>query len=64
MKYVKSILEILVKKRKKDIFTLKHPWLIFYIKNFGPSEFVKKQIDKILIFPRKAIIESKENIFL
>ena len=56
------ILKKLEVKLKKEKFTLKHPWLIYSIKNFGPSEFVKNQIYKILTIPRIAIIENKENI--
>lgn len=62
MNYVTTILKVLGMKRKKEKFLLKHPWLIYSIKNFGPSEFVKDQIYKILTIPRIAMIESKENI--
>ena len=59
MIYVKAILKVLKKKRKKERFNIKHQWLIFCIKNYKPSDFVKYQIYKILSIPRKAIIESK-----
>jgi hypothetical protein len=62
MIYVRAILKVLKAKRKKEKFSLKHLWLIFYIKNFSPSEFVKDQIYKILTIPRIAIVENKENI--
>ena len=62
MKKVRSVLEKLGIKRKKEKFTLKHSWLIYSIKNFGPSEFIKDLICQILPTPQKAIIDSKENI--